>query len=33
MSGPKTDLRDALQQSGGKLPPSEPEVKEKGQFL
>ena len=30
MSGPKTDLRDALQQSGGKLPPSEPEVKEKG---
>lgn len=30
MSGPKTDLRDALQQSGGKLPPSEPAVKEKG---
>ena len=30
MSGPKTDLRDALQQSGGKLPLSEPEVKEKG---
>ena len=29
MSGPKTDLKDALQQSGGKLPPSEPEVKEK----
>ena len=30
MSGPKTDLRDALQQSGGKVPPSEPEVKENG---
>lgn len=30
MSGPKTDLKDALQQSGGKLPPSEPEVKESG---
>ena len=30
MSGPKTDLKDALQQSGGKLPPSEPEVKENG---
>ena len=30
MSGPKTDLKDALQQSGGKLPPSEPVVKENG---
>ena len=30
MAGPKTDLKDALQQSGGKLPPTEPEVKEKG---
>ena len=30
MSGPKTDLKDALQQSGGKLPSPEPEVKEKG---
>ena len=30
MSGPKTDLKDALQQSGGKLLPSEPEVKENG---
>lgn len=30
MSGPKTELKDALQQSGGQLPPSEPEVKEKG---
>lgn len=29
MAGPKTDLKDALQQSGGKLPPTEPEVKEK----
>ena len=28
MAGPKTDLKDALQQSGGKLPPTEPEVKE-----
>lgn len=28
MNGPKTDLKDALQQSGGKLLPSEPEVKE-----
>ena len=30
MSGPKTDLKDALQQSGGKFPASEPEVKENG---
>ena len=30
MNGPKTDLKDALQQSGGKLPSSEPEVKENG---
>ena len=30
MSGPKTDLKDALQQSGGKLAPAEPEVKENG---
>ena len=30
MSGPKTDLKDALQQSGGKLPSPEPEVKENG---
>ena len=30
MSGPKRDLKDALQQSGGKLSPSEPEVKENG---
>ena len=30
MAGPKTDLKDALQQSGGKLPPPEPKVKEKG---
>ena len=30
MSGPKTDLKDALQQSGGKLPIPEPEVKENG---
>ena len=30
MAGPKTDLKDALQQSGGKLPPAEPEVKENG---
>ena len=30
MSGPKTDLKDALQQSGGKLPASEPEVRENG---
>ena len=29
MSGPKTDLKDALQQSGGKLPPTKKEVKEK----
>lgn len=29
MAGPKTDLKDALQQSGGKLPPTEPETKEK----
>ena len=29
MAGPKTDLKDALQQSGGKMPPSELEVKEK----
>ena len=29
MAGPKTDLKDALQQSGGTLPPTEPEVKEK----
>ena len=29
MAGPKTDLKDALQQSGGKLPPTEPEAKEK----
>ena len=29
MAGPKTDLKDALQQSGGKVPPTEPEVKEK----
>ena len=27
MSGPKTDLKDALQQSGGRLPAPEPEVK------
>ena len=31
MSGPKTDLKDALAQSGGNLTPSEPEVKENGQ--
>ena len=30
MSGPKTDLKDALQQSGGKVPTPEPEVKENG---
>lgn len=24
MAGPKTDLKDALEQSGGKLPPPEP---------
>lgn len=30
MSGPKTDLKVALQQSGGKLTPSEPEVQEHG---
>lgn len=30
MAGPKTDLKDALEQSGGKLPPVEPEVTEKG---
>lgn len=30
MSGPKTDLKDALQQSGGKLPTAEPEVQENG---
>ena len=30
MSGPKTDLKDALQQSGGKVPRSESEVKENG---
>lgn len=30
MAGPKTDLKDALARSGGKLPPSEPEVKENG---
>ena len=30
MSGPKRDLKDALQQSGGKLPSSEPKVKENG---
>ena len=30
MAGPKTDLRDALAQSGGKLSPPRPEVKEKG---
>ena len=29
MSGPKTDLKDALQQSGGKGPSPEPEAKEK----
>lgn len=29
MAGPKTDLKDALQQSGGKLPTPEPEAKEK----
>ena len=29
MAGPKTDLKDALQQSGGKLLPTEPEAKEK----
>ena len=29
MAGPKTDLKDALQQSGGKLRPTEPEAKEK----
>ncbi|MDE0686437.1 MAG: hypothetical protein OXI63_26220 [Candidatus Poribacteria bacterium] len=29
MAGPKTDLKDALQQSGGKLSPTEPEAKEK----
>ena len=33
MAGPKTDLKDALAQSGGKLPPSEPEVKENGSVL
>lgn len=30
MAGPKTDLKEALQQSGGKLPPAEPEIKENG---
>ena len=30
MSGPKTDLKDALQQSGGNLSTPEPEVKENG---
>lgn len=30
MAGPKTDLKKALEQSGGNLPPSEPEVKENG---
>ena len=30
MAGPKTDLKDALAQSGGKLSPPGPEVKENG---
>jgi len=30
MAGPKTDLKDALQQSGGKLTPPKPEVKQNG---
>ena len=30
MAGPKTDLKAALQQSGGQLPPPEPEVKQNG---
>ena len=30
MSGPKTDLKDALQRSGGKLPAAEREVQENG---
>lgn len=30
MAGPKTDLKDALALSGGKLPPPEPRVKENG---
>ena len=30
MAGPKTDLKEALQQSGGKLPSPEPEVKQNG---
>ena len=30
MSGPKTDLKAALQQSGGKLPAWEPEIRENG---
>ena len=30
MAGPKTDLKAALEQSGGKLPVPAPEVKENG---
>ena len=30
MAGPKTDLKAALEQSGGKLSPPEPEVKQNG---
>ena len=30
MAGPKRELKDALQQSGGKLSPPEPKVKENG---
>jgi hypothetical protein len=30
MAGPKTDLKDALARSGGKLPPTDPAEKENG---